>query len=51
MSTSIDSIKGPQYMSVTDTNKQFLFSNSTTLHKVIEFASETALKILSENHH
>ncbi|CAF2885444.1 unnamed protein product [Rotaria sp. Silwood2] len=49
--TSIDSIKIPHCMSFTDTNEQFLFCNSTTPHKIIAFASETALKILSENHH
>ena len=38
-------------MSSTDTSEQILFCNSTTPHKVIRFASETALKILNENHH
>jgi hypothetical protein len=38
-------------MSFTYTNEQFLFCNSTTPHKVLAFASETALTILSENHH
>ncbi|CAF4246280.1 unnamed protein product, partial [Rotaria magnacalcarata] len=49
--TSLDSITIPESMSFTHTNEQFLFCNSTTLHKVIAFASETGLKILSENHH
>ena len=48
--TSIDSITVPQYMSFTDTNKQFLFCNSTTPHKVTGFASETALKVLNDHH-
>ena len=51
MPTSIDSITVPQYMSFTDINEQILFCNSTTPHKVIGFASEIALKILSEDHH
>jgi hypothetical protein len=38
-------------MSFTYTNEQFLFCNSTMPHKVLAFASETTLKILSENHH
>ena len=38
-------------MSFTDTDEQFLFYDSTTPHKVIGFESETALKILSKNHH
>ena len=38
-------------MSVTDTNEQFLFRNSTQPRKVIGFESETRLKILSENLH
>ncbi|CAF3341244.1 unnamed protein product [Rotaria socialis] len=49
--TSLDSITIPESMSFTHTNEQFLFCNSTTPHKVIAFASETGLKILSENHH
>ena len=40
--TSIDSITVLQHMSFTDVNEQFLFYNSTTPHKVVEFASETA---------
>ena len=38
-------------MSFTDTNEQFLFFNSSTPHKVIGFALETALQISSENYH
>ncbi|CAF4935741.1 unnamed protein product, partial [Rotaria socialis] len=51
MPTSLDSITIPQLMSFTDTDEQFLFCNSNTPHKVIAFASETVLQILSENHH
>ncbi|CAF3135168.1 unnamed protein product [Rotaria socialis] len=51
MPTSLDSITIPQLMSFTDTDEQFLFCNSNTTHKVIAFASETVLQILSENHH
>jgi len=38
-------------MTITDTNEQFLFCNSSTPHKVIALASTLALKILSENYH
>ena len=38
-------------MSFTDTNEQLLFCISTIPHKLIGFASEKALKVLSENHH
>ena len=38
-------------MHFTNTNQPFLFCNSSTPHKVISFASEPVLKILSENHH
>ena len=34
-----------------NTEQQFLFCNSSTSHKVIGFASESALKFLSENGH
>ncbi len=47
----MNSIIIPQYMTITDTNEQFLFCNSSTPHKVIALASKLALKILSENYH
>ena len=38
-------------MHYNNTKQQFLFCNSSTRHKVIAFALESALKILSENRH
>ncbi|CAF1154928.1 unnamed protein product [Rotaria sordida] len=49
--TLLSSIEIPRDMHFNNTNQPFLFYNSPTPHKVIAFASEPALKILSENHH
>ena len=38
-------------MHFTNTNQSFLFRNSPTPHEIIAFASESALKIVSENYH
>ncbi|CAM4780746.1 unnamed protein product [Rotaria magnacalcarata] len=49
--TSIDSITIPDIMSFTHSHEQFLFCNTNAQHKIIAFTSESALKILSKNHH
>ncbi|CAF1419324.1 unnamed protein product, partial [Rotaria sordida] len=49
--TLLSSIEIPRDMHFNNTNQPFLFYNSPTPHKVIAFASEPALKILSKNHH
>ena len=49
--TSLSSIEIPRDIHFTNTNQPFSFRNSPTPHKIIAFASEPALKILSENHH
>ena len=38
-------------MSYNNTKQEFLFCDSPTPHKIIAFASEQALKLLSENPH
>ena len=48
---SSSSIIIPEEMSYNNMNEEFLFCNSPTPHKVIAFASEQALKMLSENPH
>ncbi|CAF1017368.1 unnamed protein product [Rotaria sp. Silwood1] len=49
--TSIDSITIPDIMSFTHSHEQLLFCYTNAPHKIIAFASESALKILSKNHH
>jgi hypothetical protein len=49
--TKLSSLIIPQYMSCNNMNKEFLFCNSSTPHKVVAFASEQALKLLSKNPH
>ncbi|CAF4475878.1 unnamed protein product [Didymodactylos carnosus] len=49
--TSLSSIVIPQDMYYNNSKHEFLFCNSPTPHKVIAFGSESAIKLLSENHH
>ncbi|CAF4882815.1 unnamed protein product, partial [Rotaria magnacalcarata] len=48
---SLSSIIIPGDMCYNNSKKEFLFCNSPTPHKVIAFASEQALKLLSNNPH
>ncbi|CAF3764873.1 unnamed protein product [Rotaria magnacalcarata] len=48
---SLSSIIIPDDMCYNNSKKEFLFCNSPTPHKVIAFASEQALKLLSNNPH
>ncbi|CAF1054997.1 unnamed protein product [Rotaria sordida] len=46
---SLPSIKIPDDMHYNNTQQEFLFCNSATPHKIIAFASEQALELLSKN--
>ncbi|CAF1545159.1 unnamed protein product [Rotaria sordida] len=48
---SLSSIIIPADMCINNNNQEFLFCNSPTPHKVIAFASEQALQLLSNNPH
>jgi len=49
--TKLSSILIPEDMRYNNTKQEFLFCNSPTPHKVIAFASDRALKLLSDNPH
>ena len=48
---TLSSIVTPNELCDNNTNQEFLFCNSPIPHKVLAFASEQALKLLSNNSH